>query len=40
VYNSDEEDFDSLPLLGPYEFENGAVYVGQWKSGVRHGKGK
>ena len=29
-----------FPELGPYEFENGAVYVGQWKEGQRQGRGK
>ncbi|CAD8174001.1 unnamed protein product [Paramecium octaurelia] len=26
--------------LGPYQFENGAIYVGQWKNHQRWGKGK
>ncbi|WP_372937634.1 hypothetical protein [Seonamhaeicola sp.] len=36
------EHFDDLDIaeLGPYEFDNGAVYIGQWKNGLRHGKGK
>ena len=24
---------EGLPVLGPYELENGAVYLGQWKHG-------
>ena len=27
------------PELGPYQFDNGAIYLGQWKHGNRHGKG-
>ena len=40
VYDQDEDDDKQLPRLGPYEFENGAVYIGQWRQGVRHGRGK
>jgi hypothetical protein len=29
-----------LPTLGPYELEGGAIYIGQWKKGQKHGKGK
>ena len=29
-----------LPTLGPYELEGGAIYIGQWKNGAKHGKGK
>lgn len=29
-----------LPTLGPYELEGGAIYIGQWKNGFKHGKGK
>lgn len=31
---------ENLPVLGPYQIENDIVYIGQWKNGVRHGKGK
>jgi hypothetical protein len=39
-YGQDKDDQKFLPTLGPYEFENGSVYLGQWKNGFRHGKGK
>ena len=30
----------SLIERGPYELDNGAIYVGEWtKEGLRHGKG-
>ena len=35
AYDEDDE----YPALGPYQFDNGAIYVGQWKHGNRHGKG-
>lgn len=37
--NSSPEDQDTV-YLGPYQLESGAIYDGQWKHGVRHGKGK
>ncbi|CAD8195671.1 unnamed protein product [Paramecium pentaurelia] len=40
VYDQDQEEYKDLPHLGPYEFENGSVYIGQWKNGQRHGRGK
>jgi hypothetical protein len=33
------EDAEAV-YLGPYALENGAVYDGQWKFGLRFGKGK
>jgi hypothetical protein len=33
-------EYKDLPYLGPYELENNAVYYGQWKHGLKHGKGK
>jgi len=36
---TEEEDPDCIEL-GPHEFENGAVFIGQWKIGLRHGRGK
>ena len=39
-YDQNHQEDSHLPKLGPYEFDNGAVYIGQWKQGVRHGKGK
>lgn len=30
----------NFPILGPYEFELGAFYLGQWKLGKREGHGK
>mmetsp|Transcript_23481 Transcript_23481/g.20409 ORF Transcript_23481/g.20409 Transcript_23481/m.20409 type:complete len:198 (+) Transcript_23481:701-1294(+) len=39
-YNNDEPEDNDLPRLGPYELENSAVYIGQWKKGLRHGRGK
>eukprot|EP01016_Furgasonia_blochmanni_P000704 TRINITY_DN1020_c0_g1_i10.p1 TRINITY_DN1020_c0_g1~~TRINITY_DN1020_c0_g1_i10.p1 ORF type:complete len:419 (+),score=58.08 TRINITY_DN1020_c0_g1_i10:65-1321(+) len=38
-FDVDDEEDKYLPFLGPYMFENGAVYEGQWKSGMRHGRG-
>lgn len=35
-----DKDLEKLPTLGPFELENGAIYLGQWKQGSRHGKGK
>ena len=35
---SDED--KKLPFLDPHELENGSIYIGQWKNGLRHGKGK
>lgn len=29
-----------LPYLPPFEVEYGAVYVGQWKNGSKHGRGR
>lgn len=29
-----------LPTLGPYRYANGATYTGQFKDGVRHGRGR
>jgi hypothetical protein len=37
--NDDPADAN-LPHLGPYELENSAVYIGQWRNGLRHGRGK
>ena len=39
-YDRDRPEDKELPSLEPYEFENGAVYTGQWKFGMRHGRGK
>lgn len=33
-------DDNEAVILGPYELENNSVYVGQWKNGLRHGRGK
>lgn len=30
----------NLPVLGPYMLKDGVVYEGQWKNGMRHGRGK
>lgn len=40
VYDQDTDEDKTLPKLGPYEFDNSAIYVGQWKNGQRHGRGK
>lgn len=32
--------YSDCVYLPPHEFENGAVYEGQWNFGLRHGKGK
>ena len=34
------QEFKGLPTYGPVEMENAALYMGQWKNGQRHGKGK
>jgi hypothetical protein len=42
-YESDPEmnkECAELPTLSPYELDSGAIYIGQWKLGNRHGKGK
>ena len=39
-YSSEVAEYKLLPYLGPYELENNAVYYGQWKDGLKHGKGK
>ena len=31
---------DIWPYFGPYRYDNGATYVGQYKEGKRHGEGK
>jgi len=28
------------PVLGPYQLKSGSVYLGQWKNGQKHGRGK
>lgn len=33
VFDSDTEGDQNLPMLGPFEFENSAIYTGQWKYG-------
>ncbi|KAL4430533.1 hypothetical protein ABPG74_005458 [Tetrahymena malaccensis] len=40
IYDKDQDEDKNLPFLGPFEFENAAVYIGQWKNGQRHGRGK
>ena len=35
-----DKETEDLPFLGPYELENEAIYYGQWKKGLRHGKGR
>lgn len=42
-YDSDPEMFkecQDLPTFGPYELDAGAIYIGQWKNHLKHGKGK
>ncbi|KAL4508042.1 hypothetical protein ABPG72_021415 [Tetrahymena utriculariae] len=39
IYDEDEAGDQDLPKLGPYQFDNGSVYEGQWKNGQRHGRG-
>ena len=38
-YDEHEEEKDVIEL-GPHLFENGAVYIGQWKNGLKYGKGR
>jgi hypothetical protein len=40
VFNHQEFDDSEAVKLGPHELENFSVYIGQWKNGVRHGRGK
>ena len=37
--NDDPEDKDNIEL-GPYKIGETMVYIGQWKFGFRHGRGK
>ncbi len=30
---------ESLPILGPYIFQNENIYLGQWKNHKKHGRG-
>ncbi|EGR32220.1 p38 protein, putative, partial [Ichthyophthirius multifiliis] len=39
IFDEDEQGNSNLPKLGPYQFENGSIYIGQWKEGQRHGHG-
>ena len=32
--------FKDLPVLGPYRYEDGSTYLGQYKNGLRHGEGR
>jgi len=34
-----KKDMEGLPVLGPYKYQNGATYQGQYKLGLRHGWG-
>lgn len=36
----DEKEFDDLPTLGPYKYEDGSTYEGQYYEGMRCGYGK
>lgn len=43
VYQSNEppnHEWSELPVLGPYKYENGATYRGNYKNGKRHGEGR
>lgn len=33
------KEVEGLPKLGPYEFSDQSVYIGQWKNGLKHGVG-
>eukprot|EP00828_Plagiopyla_frontata_P043041 TRINITY_DN660_c0_g1_i6.p4 TRINITY_DN660_c0_g1~~TRINITY_DN660_c0_g1_i6.p4 ORF type:complete len:150 (+),score=34.59 TRINITY_DN660_c0_g1_i6:152-601(+) len=40
-YNTNQKnEFEDLPFLNAFAFQDGTVYSGQWKSGLRHGQGK
>lgn len=39
AYDANDE-FQNIPTLKPYKLDKGAIYVGQWKSGIRCGRGK
>ena len=32
--------YTAFPILGPYEYGDGAIYYGQYKNGKRHGRGE
>lgn len=34
-----DPEFDSIKMQ-PYQFDNGSIYLGQWKYGMKHGLGK
>ena len=35
-----EDEWEIYFKLGPYILENGAIYIGEWLNGVRHGLGE
>ena len=37
IYDQDDPVDQILPSLPPFELENSAVYIGQWKNGLRQG---
>ena len=40
-FDNDSEEDSKLPYLPPMQFiENKAIYKGQWKNGLRHGRGE
>nr|CAD55810.1 p38 protein [Tetrahymena thermophila] len=40
IYDCPQYDDAEAVELGLYQLENGSVYKGQWKNGMRHGRGK
>jgi hypothetical protein len=40
IYRKEFVQYGELPYLPPIRLENDCVYVGQWKNGKKHGKGK
>lgn len=38
-FNRDRPEDAQLPFLPPYKLEKGEAYKGQWKNGLKHGKG-
>ena len=39
-FDKDDPELKELPILGPYHMEKGSIYLGQFKHGKRHGRGR
>lgn len=40
VFDKEESEFGDLPTFGPYKYQDGCTYNGQYYQGMRHGKGE